>query len=91
MDLCASFSKLNPSAKMSLNLFRISLCLAISVDKIHLQIEINTEFSLTDNFNITSLVSLVLSFDKDRTTTRDCGFVPIPFPTHPMKCIETTP
>ena len=37
MDLCASFSKLNPSAKISLNLFRISLCLAISVDKIHLK------------------------------------------------------
>ena len=37
IDLCASFSKLNPSAKISLNLFRISLCLAISVDKIHLK------------------------------------------------------
>ena len=39
IDLCASFSKLNPPAKMSLNLFRISLCRAISVDKIHLTTE----------------------------------------------------
>lgn len=43
MDLCTSFSKLKPSAKMSLNLFKISLCLAISVDKIHLQNNTNND------------------------------------------------
>lgn len=39
MDLWASLSKLNPSAKISLNLLRISLCLAISVDKMHLKVK----------------------------------------------------
>ena len=76
MDLCASFSKLNPSAKMSLNLFRISLCLAISVDKIHLQIEINIEFSLKDNFHITSLVSSDLTSTRQQLATAgSCQFL----------------
>lgn len=56
MDLWTSFSKLKPTAKMSLNLFKISLCLAISVDKMHLQNNNNKNdnlsLKLSNNENI---------------------------------------
>lgn len=74
---------------MSLNLFRISLCLAISVDKIHLQKEINTEFSLTDKFNVILLVSSDLTRTRQQLAT--LGSYQFPFPKQPMKGIETTP
>ena len=58
MDLWASFSKLKPSASISLNLFKISLCLAISVDKIHLQ----------------SIVKTITHYKSNKIVSKCCGF-----------------